>query len=289
MRRFVLAALAAASVLALVPAARAKAPPSGIDVCGAANACTHLTGDQAERLPGLFIGGSGSTFRMPAAPAPYFTVHWQWDADQPVQTTYYVPGADRIRRLNDNSGTAASWWTLDAFSDGGLKAAVQGLQPAPAATFTYVTVGGLTARDPQSYFHHFVGLTDDQAVEVASSIWEAINGINLRENIAPTRSRADLVLEKRGSRWSCSPRSPARGATPRRTSASRAAGGTCGSTVGSSRSRCASPPWHGVVAHWISAAATAAVLGAAHANAVPYALELCGPQACGSVLDPSVI
>jgi len=151
MRRFVLAALAAASVLALVPAARAKAPPSGIDVCGAANACTHLTGDQAERLPGLFIGGSGSTFRMPAAPAPYFTVHWQWDADQPVQTTYYVPGADRIRRLNDNSGTAASWWTLDAFSDGGLKAAVQGLQPAPAATFTYVTVGGLTARDPQSY------------------------------------------------------------------------------------------------------------------------------------------
>lgn len=44
-----------------------------------------------------------------------------------------------------------------------------------------------------------------------------------------------------------------------------------------------------MVAHWISAAATAAVLGAAHANAVPYALELCGPQACGSVLDPSVI
>jgi hypothetical protein len=40
---------------------------------------------------------------------------------------------------------------------------------------------------------------------------------------------------------------------------------------------------------WTSAVATAALLGATHPNAVPYALELCGPQACGSVLDPSVI
>jgi type I pantothenate kinase len=50
--------------------------------------------------------------------------------------------------------------------------------------------------DPQSYFHHFTALSDAQAREVASSIWDSINGINLRENIAPTRSRADLVLEK---------------------------------------------------------------------------------------------
>jgi hypothetical protein len=151
MGRFVLAALAAAGVLVLVPAAQAKAPPTGIDVCGAENACTHLTMEQAERLPGLFIGGNGSTFRMPAAPAPYFAVHWQWGTDQPVQTTYFVPGADRIRRYNNDYGTTASWWTLDTFSDGGLKAAVQGLVPAPMPTITHVTVGGLTARDPQSY------------------------------------------------------------------------------------------------------------------------------------------
>ena len=50
--------------------------------------------------------------------------------------------------------------------------------------------------DPNSFFHHFTALSDEAAVEVASSIWDSINGINLRENILPTRSRADLVLEK---------------------------------------------------------------------------------------------
>jgi type I pantothenate kinase len=50
--------------------------------------------------------------------------------------------------------------------------------------------------DPDSFFHHFAGLTDEQASAVAESIWESINGVNLRENIAPTRGRAHLVLEK---------------------------------------------------------------------------------------------
>jgi type I pantothenate kinase len=50
--------------------------------------------------------------------------------------------------------------------------------------------------DSTSFFHHFAGLTDDQARAVAASIWETINGVNLHDNIAPTRSRAHLVLEK---------------------------------------------------------------------------------------------
>jgi type I pantothenate kinase len=50
--------------------------------------------------------------------------------------------------------------------------------------------------DPNSFFHHFTALSDEAAVEVASSIWDSINGINLRENILPTRSRADLILDK---------------------------------------------------------------------------------------------
>jgi type I pantothenate kinase len=49
---------------------------------------------------------------------------------------------------------------------------------------------------PQSYFHRFAGLDDDQAVATAQQIWATINGINLRENIRPTRERARLVLEK---------------------------------------------------------------------------------------------
>ena len=51
-------------------------------------------------------------------------------------------------------------------------------------------------RDPSSFFHRFAVLTDDQAEAVARSIWEDINGRNLKENIVPTRERATLILEK---------------------------------------------------------------------------------------------
>ncbi|NHN56659.1 type I pantothenate kinase [Calidifontibacter sp. DB0510] len=50
--------------------------------------------------------------------------------------------------------------------------------------------------DPESYFHRYASLTDEQAVQRAGEIWEAINAPNLVENIVPTRSRATLVLTK---------------------------------------------------------------------------------------------
>ena len=50
--------------------------------------------------------------------------------------------------------------------------------------------------DPESYFHRYASLTDDQAIERANQIWEDINRPNLVENVAPTRSRATLVLTK---------------------------------------------------------------------------------------------
>jgi type I pantothenate kinase len=51
-------------------------------------------------------------------------------------------------------------------------------------------------RDPASYFHRYAGLGSDEAVMRAESIWDTINGPNLRDNIAPTRGRASLVLRK---------------------------------------------------------------------------------------------
>ena len=50
--------------------------------------------------------------------------------------------------------------------------------------------------DPASYFHRYAGLSDDEATATAERIWEEINGLNLRENILPTRSRAHLILHK---------------------------------------------------------------------------------------------
>lgn len=51
-------------------------------------------------------------------------------------------------------------------------------------------------RDPQAYFHRYASLTEKEATETALRIWHEINGLNLHENIAPTRTRADLILEK---------------------------------------------------------------------------------------------
>ena len=53
-------------------------------------------------------------------------------------------------------------------------------------------------QDPSSYFRHFAALGDDEAEATARGIWATINGRNLRENIAPTKERASLVLHKAG-------------------------------------------------------------------------------------------
>lgn len=50
--------------------------------------------------------------------------------------------------------------------------------------------------DPQSYFHRYSKLSDAEAVETASDIWDRINGPNLAQNVLPTRGRAKLVLTK---------------------------------------------------------------------------------------------
>jgi type I pantothenate kinase len=50
--------------------------------------------------------------------------------------------------------------------------------------------------DERSYFHRYAGLSEEEALATARGIWASINAVNLRENIAPTRERAHLILEK---------------------------------------------------------------------------------------------
>lgn len=50
--------------------------------------------------------------------------------------------------------------------------------------------------NPNSYFHHYAKLSEQEAIETASTIWDEINGLNLRNNILPSRERADLILQK---------------------------------------------------------------------------------------------
>ena len=50
--------------------------------------------------------------------------------------------------------------------------------------------------NPHSYFKHYATLSKSQAVTTAAHIWDTINGLNLRQNILPTRERANLILHK---------------------------------------------------------------------------------------------
>ena len=48
----------------------------------------------------------------------------------------------------------------------------------------------------EDFFNRFSSTDIDQAKEIANSIWEKINLINLNENILPTKYKANLILKK---------------------------------------------------------------------------------------------
>jgi len=50
--------------------------------------------------------------------------------------------------------------------------------------------------NPQSYFHRFASLSEEEAIARARGIWARINEPNLVQNVLPTRARASLVLRK---------------------------------------------------------------------------------------------
>jgi len=51
-------------------------------------------------------------------------------------------------------------------------------------------------RNPDSYFHRYATISEDEALAIAEGLWRNINLKNLHQNILPTRPRADLILQK---------------------------------------------------------------------------------------------
>ncbi|MEM6463054.1 MAG: type I pantothenate kinase [Pseudomonadota bacterium] len=51
-------------------------------------------------------------------------------------------------------------------------------------------------KNPASFFHRYSTISDEAALSIARGLWENINLKNLRQNILPTRPRADLILHK---------------------------------------------------------------------------------------------
>ena len=60
----------------------------------------------------------------------------------------------------------------------------------------FLALRGTAFRDPGSFFRDYAPLGTEDAVDTAREIWRDINGRNLRENIAPTRERATLIVHK---------------------------------------------------------------------------------------------
>ena len=60
----------------------------------------------------------------------------------------------------------------------------------------FLALRGTAFREPGSFFREYAPLGSEDAIDTARGIWRDINGRNLRENIAPTRERAMLIVRK---------------------------------------------------------------------------------------------
>jgi type I pantothenate kinase len=60
----------------------------------------------------------------------------------------------------------------------------------------FMTLRETVFTDLRSYFHRYASLSDSEALATARRIWREVNLVNLKENIEPTRERAQLILRK---------------------------------------------------------------------------------------------
>lgn len=60
----------------------------------------------------------------------------------------------------------------------------------------FLDLCGRAEADPDSFYRMFVDLDGDGRRRQAEAVWDNINGVNLREHIAPTRAHAHVVVEK---------------------------------------------------------------------------------------------
>lgn len=60
----------------------------------------------------------------------------------------------------------------------------------------FVRLWNAARDDPSSFYANFLHMSEPELLVFAQSVWERINLPNLRENIAPLKQRADIVLFK---------------------------------------------------------------------------------------------
>lgn len=95
-----------------------------------------------------------------------------------------------VRADGSNTGAISDWFDFSVYVD----AEVSDVRDWYIRRFLRLRETAFA--DPDSYFHRYAVLTDEQARATAARIWGAINEPNLIENVLPTRDRATLVLTK---------------------------------------------------------------------------------------------
>jgi hypothetical protein len=202
MRRLMVVAAVATSVLAATTGAQAKAPPSGFEVCGPA-ACTSVSAfADAEPLAiNLFYGGEGSaTLWTPNLPAAsFYAVHWSFDPEQ-NHTGYYVPLLNAFRYVSvsgpESLSDSAHWMKLGGAGRTILERLTSTLQPYAPPVPSRVTVGGKPVQDPASYLRLW-------SVGKATYTWPATGFMAIRftsDTPSPWTDRAaQLSVSRRGA------------------------------------------------------------------------------------------
>ncbi len=95
-----------------------------------------------------------------------------------------------VRPDGSNTGAISDWFDFSVYVD----AEVADIREWYVRRF--LRLRRTAFADPESYFHRYAGLSDEQARATAADIWGRINEPNLVENVEPTRNRATLVLSK---------------------------------------------------------------------------------------------
>lgn len=136
----------------------------------------------------------------PQVPAPIYS-HLSYDiipdqadiVEQP--DIMIVEGLNVLQTPDTGAGQQSSVFVSDSF-DFSIYVDAEEAHIREWYVERFMTLRRTAFRDPASYFHRFSLLQDPEARRFALDVWEEINGVNLRENILPTRGRARLILEK---------------------------------------------------------------------------------------------
>ena len=134
---------------------------------------------------------------LPRVTAPVYS-HLRYDIVPGEAQTVERPDIVILEGLNVlQTGDAAPVFVSDFFDFSiFVDAAIEDLREWYVQRF--LRLRETVFQDPESYFHRFAEIGDGEALQTALRIWEEINEVNLRENVLPTRERADLILEKVG-------------------------------------------------------------------------------------------